>query len=165
MSWPLVVGRSTAQLRMDAYDMLEILESTAPRALGCPPPPRGKGTTEYEHSPSPQKSWVVHLKMSASPRYRPYTGSSVGSGFLRKGPRLGRERFTEFRSGWNATICRIVLNSVDLVDTYQTAVFSSFSDSVFQCSYPAELCQSDITGACERICAFTGCFAACRKVE
>jgi len=57
--WLQVVGRSTVQLGMDIYDMLDILQRTAPR--------RFRGVPEEAeladgHPISPWKSWATHLK-------------------------------------------------------------------------------------------------------
>jgi len=59
LPWLQVVGRSTVQLGMDIFDMLDILQRTAPR--------RFKGAPEdvelaYEHHTSPWKGWAVYLR-------------------------------------------------------------------------------------------------------
>jgi len=57
--WLQVVGRLIVQLGMDIFDVLDILQRTAPR--------RFKGAPEeaelaYEHSTSPWKSWAIYLR-------------------------------------------------------------------------------------------------------
>lgn len=59
VSWLQVVGRSTVQLGMDIYDMLDILQRTAPRRiLGAPV----EEELACEHPTSPWKSWAEYLK-------------------------------------------------------------------------------------------------------
>lgn len=57
--WLQAVGRSTVQLGMDVYDMLDILQRTAPRTLRGAPEEVELG---YEHPTSPWKSWAMCLK-------------------------------------------------------------------------------------------------------
>ena len=57
--WLQEVGRSTAQLGMDIYDMLDILQRTAPRKFRGAPE---EVELEYEHPTSPWKSWAMYLK-------------------------------------------------------------------------------------------------------
>jgi len=57
--WLQVVGRFIVQLGMDIFDVLDILQRTAPR--------RFKGAPEeaelaYEHPTSPWKSWAIYLR-------------------------------------------------------------------------------------------------------
>lgn len=59
VSWLQVVGRSTAQLGMDIYDLLDILQRTAPRRLRGVPE---EAELVYENPTSPWKSWAVYLK-------------------------------------------------------------------------------------------------------
>ena len=57
--WLQVVGRSTVKLGMDIYDMLDILQRTAPRRLGGAPE---EAELAYERPTSPWKSWATYLK-------------------------------------------------------------------------------------------------------
>lgn len=57
--WLQVVGKSTVQLGMDIYDMLDILQRTAPRTLRGVP---AEAELMYEHPSSPWKSWAIYLK-------------------------------------------------------------------------------------------------------
>lgn len=57
--WLQVVGRSTVQLGMDIYDMLDILQRTAPRRLRGAPE---ETELTYERPTSPWQSWAMHLK-------------------------------------------------------------------------------------------------------
>lgn len=57
--WLQVVGRSIAQLGMDIYDLLDILERTPPRTLRGAPE---EAELAYEHPTSPWKSWAMYLK-------------------------------------------------------------------------------------------------------
>lgn len=59
LPWLQVIGKSIVQLGMDIFDMLDILQRTAPR--------RFKGAPEdvelaYEHPTSPWKSWAIYLR-------------------------------------------------------------------------------------------------------
>jgi hypothetical protein len=47
------------QFGMDVYDLLDILERTAPRVLRGAP---RKAELRYEHPTSPWKSWAMNLK-------------------------------------------------------------------------------------------------------
>lgn len=58
-AWLQVVGKSTVELGMDIYDMLEILQGTAPRVLRGAPE---EAELEHEHPTSPWKSWASCLK-------------------------------------------------------------------------------------------------------
>ena len=57
--WLQVVGRSIVQLGMDIYDMLDVIQRTAPRMLRGAP---DEVELEYEHPTSPWKSWAMYLK-------------------------------------------------------------------------------------------------------
>ena len=57
--WLQVIGRSIAKLGMDVYDMLDILQGTAPRTLRGAPE---EAELAYEHPISPWKSWAIYLK-------------------------------------------------------------------------------------------------------
>ena len=57
--WLQVVGRSTARLGMDVYDVLDILQRTAPRRFRGAPE---EAELAYENPTSPWKSWAVYLK-------------------------------------------------------------------------------------------------------
>ena len=59
VAWLQVVGRSTIQLGMDVYDLLDILQRTAPRRLRGAPE---EAELAYEHPASPWKSWAMYLK-------------------------------------------------------------------------------------------------------
>ena len=59
VAWLQVVGRPTVQLGMDVYDLLDILQRTAPRRLRGAPE---EAELAYEHPTSPWKSWAVYLK-------------------------------------------------------------------------------------------------------
>ena len=59
VSWLQVVGRSIAQLGMDIYDLLDILQRTAPQTLRGAPK---AAELEHEHPTSPWKSWAWYLK-------------------------------------------------------------------------------------------------------
>ena len=57
--WLQVVGRSTVQLGMDIYDLLDILQRTAPRRLRGAPE---EAELAHEHPTSPWKSWAMYLR-------------------------------------------------------------------------------------------------------
>lgn len=57
--WLQVVARSIVQLGMDIYDLLDILQKTAPRRLRGAPE---EVDLVYECPVSPWKSWAVYLK-------------------------------------------------------------------------------------------------------
>ena len=57
--WLQVVGRSIVQLGMDVYDLLDILQRTAPRRLRGAPE---EVELVYDHPTSPWKSWAMYLK-------------------------------------------------------------------------------------------------------
>lgn len=57
--WLQVVGRSTVQFGMDIYDMLDILQRTAPRRLRGAPE---EAELAHRQPTSPWESWAVYLK-------------------------------------------------------------------------------------------------------
>ena len=57
--WLQVVGRSIVRLGMDIYDMLDILQRTAPRRFRGAPE---EAELKYENPTSPWKSWAMYLK-------------------------------------------------------------------------------------------------------
>lgn len=116
VAWLQVVGRPTVQLGMDVYDLLDILQRTAPRRLRGAPE---EAELAYEHPTSPWKELggVFERPRSSSRHHQqvdPYEGQSLGDD-ARKG--VGRAvsilRSLVRRSGWNGAFCEPVLNSID----------------------------------------------------
>jgi F-box protein 21 len=57
--WLQAVGKSTVQLGMDVYDLLDVLQKTAPGRLKGAPEEAELG---YEDPTSPWESWAMYLK-------------------------------------------------------------------------------------------------------
>ncbi|KAF9654205.1 hypothetical protein BDM02DRAFT_3182033 [Thelephora ganbajun] len=143
--WLQVVGRSIVQLGMDIFDMLDILQRTAPRRLRGAPE---ETELAYEHPTSPWKSWAMYLKGLV-------LRHDAISRWIRMKDNPKTITFERALAGLSAFYGVSYVEISDALDSLASEcrdVFVSFGVPIPE--NLTELRPDDVAGICEKICGF-----------